>query len=243
MPEAPATSIANASAHAAAKGVDALIAMAASYALDATCEHFYFLRHGQTPCNASRIFQGPDEPLSDLGVRQAKAAAGALASHSIATIVCSSMRRAQQTAALVASEHALTPVDHPGVRERHFGALIGTSSAQIDWACAPEGGETLEALVARTCLGLNQALAHASPTLVVAHGGTLYVNGAAHDSYGCIHDHQELPSQVVPAGNYFVLGDNRPISCDSRDFGLVAADLLKGRVRARFWPISNATVF
>lgn len=175
MPEAPATSIANASAHAAAKGVDALIAMAASYDLDATCEHFYFLRHGQTPCNASRIFQGPDEPLSDLGVRQAKAAAGVLASHSIATIVCSSMRRAQQTAALVASEHAMTPVDHSGVRERHFGALIGTSSAQIDWACAPEGGETLAAFVARTCLGLNQALAHASPTLVVAHGGTLYV--------------------------------------------------------------------
>lgn len=78
---------------------------------------------------------------------------------------------------------------------------------------------------------------------IAMHGGTLYVNGAAHDSYGCIHDHQELPSQVVPAGNYFVLGDNRPISCDSRDFGLVAADLLKGRVRARFWPISNATVF
>lgn len=75
------------------------------------------------------------------------------------------------------------------------------------------------------------------------HGGTLYVNGAARDSYGCIHDQQELPAQVVPAGNYFVLGDNRPISCDSRDFGLVAADLLKGRVRARFWPIGNATVF
>jgi signal peptidase I len=75
------------------------------------------------------------------------------------------------------------------------------------------------------------------------HSGTLFVNGAAHDSYGCIHDLQEMPSQVVPAGNYFVLGDNRPISCDSRDFGLVAADLLKGRVRARFWPIGNATVF
>lgn len=75
------------------------------------------------------------------------------------------------------------------------------------------------------------------------HGGTLFVNGAQSDSYGCIHDHQELPPLVVPKEHYFVLGDNRPISCDSRDFGLVAQSLLKGRVRARFWPFANATFF
>jgi len=75
------------------------------------------------------------------------------------------------------------------------------------------------------------------------HQGTLFVNGEPRDAYGCIHDHQELAASTVPAGHYFVLGDNRPISCDSRDFGLVAQELLKGRVRARFWPIASATVF
>jgi signal peptidase I len=75
------------------------------------------------------------------------------------------------------------------------------------------------------------------------HGGTLFVNGAPHDSYGCIPDRQELAPLVVPAGNYFVLGDNRPISCDSREFGLVAQQLLKGRVRARFWPLASASLF
>jgi signal peptidase I len=40
-----------------------------------------------------------------------------------------------------------------------------------------------------------------------------------------------------------VLGDNRPISCDSREFGLVPQELLKGRVRVRFWPLATATVF
>jgi signal peptidase I len=47
----------------------------------------------------------------------------------------------------------------------------------------------------------------------------------------------------VPPEQFFVLGDNRPISCDSREFGLVAAEMLKGRVRARFWPLSTASVF
>jgi signal peptidase I len=75
------------------------------------------------------------------------------------------------------------------------------------------------------------------------HGGTLFVNGEPHDSYGCIQDQQDLPERTVPPQHYFVLGDNRPISCDSRDFGLVAAELLKGRVRARFWPLASASVF
>lgn len=73
--------------------------------------------------------------------------------------------------------------------------------------------------------------------------GTLFVNGEPHDGYGCIHDQQDLPESTVPPQHYFVLGDNRPISCDSRDFGLVAEALLKGRVRARFWPLADATVF
>lgn len=73
--------------------------------------------------------------------------------------------------------------------------------------------------------------------------GTLLVNGTPADDYGCIPDHQDLPNFTVPAEQFFVLGDNRPISCDSREFGLVPQNLLKGKVRVRFWPLGSASMF
>ncbi|MEO6597513.1 MAG: signal peptidase I [Planctomycetota bacterium] len=78
---------------------------------------------------------------------------------------------------------------------------------------------------------------------VAMHNGELFVNDEAADTYGCIADHEELPALTVPPDNFFVLGDNRPISCDSRDFGLVRQELIKGKVRVRFWPLVNAKVF
>jgi signal peptidase I len=73
--------------------------------------------------------------------------------------------------------------------------------------------------------------------------GDLFVDGVRLEGFGCIRDHADFGPLQVPTGQYFVLGDNRPISCDSRDFGLVPGELLKGRVRARFWPLAAAAVF
>ncbi|MGE3173137.1 MAG: signal peptidase I [Planctomycetota bacterium] len=74
--------------------------------------------------------------------------------------------------------------------------------------------------------------------------GQLWVNGEmAPDEWTCIADCDTTRDIVVPRGSYFVLGDNRPISCDSREFGLVPEELLKGRVRARFWPLDRMAMF
>lgn len=159
-------------------GIDRLVELAAAERLAPACERFHFLRHGQTECNARRIFQSPDEPLNAAGLAQAERAAALLAGEPLGAIVCSDLPRTRQTAETVARHHALAPVFAEGLRERHFGGLIGTSSARIDWACAPEGGETLEIFVARTRQALASALSQSGSTLVVAHGGTLYVLAA-----------------------------------------------------------------
>jgi broad specificity phosphatase PhoE len=159
-------------------GFDALVRLAAADPISPEVDHFYFLRHGQTGRNAARIYQSVDEPLSELGQQQAARAAERLAGEPIRTIVASDSRRAFDTANAVAERLRVVPLPREDLRERHFGALIGTSSVDLDWACAPEGGETLQQFVDRKRVALTFALAQPAPVLVVAHGGTLYVLAA-----------------------------------------------------------------
>lgn len=48
---------------------------------------------------------------------------------------------------------------------------------------------------------------------------------------------------VLKEGEYFVLGDNRDESIDSRSFGIVRGDHLTGRVFIRLWPLNKITVY
>jgi probable phosphoglycerate mutase len=160
-------------------GLARLIDLAAAPPLAPACDHFYFLRHGQTAGNAQRIFQAVDAPLSELGLAQAARAAERLAGEPIRSVVCSDARRAFDTAHAVATGLGMAPLRFEGLRERNFGALIGSSSAELDWACEPEGGETLPQFVARKRAALEAALAHPAPVLIVAHGGSLFVLAAA----------------------------------------------------------------
>jgi signal peptidase I len=43
----------------------------------------------------------------------------------------------------------------------------------------------------------------------------------------------------VPEGSYFVLGDNRAASCDSRNWGPLPRSKIIGRVIATYWPLSR----
>ena len=80
--------------------------------------------------------------------------------------------------------------------------------------------------------------------VVELRGGRVHINGVLVDeAFAHIADADTTVSTVVPAEHFYVLGDNRPISCDSREFGLVRAELVKGTVRFRFWPFERMGVF
>jgi signal peptidase I len=52
-----------------------------------------------------------------------------------------------------------------------------------------------------------------------------------------------LTRQTVPAHEYFVMGDNRSDSEDSRFFGPIPGSLIVGRVVFRIWPLSRLHLF
>jgi len=136
---------------------------------------FIFLRHGETEGNARRVYQASDIPLNPTGQAQARRAAEYLSAHPVGRILASDMRRAWQTAQAAAEVVGAPVIAEPRLRERWFGDLVGKSSAELDWRNEPPNGESLHEFVARTQAGIYDALDTEASTLLVAHGGSLYV--------------------------------------------------------------------
>ena len=59
--------------------------------------------------------------------------------------------------------------------------------------------------------------------------------------YGGAFLHENEPIQIPP-GEYFVSGDNRPGSSDSREFGLIAGTAFIGQAFLRYWPPQDAGI-
>ncbi|MFH1896150.1 MAG: signal peptidase I, partial [bacterium] len=46
----------------------------------------------------------------------------------------------------------------------------------------------------------------------------------------------------IPEESYIVMGDNRPVSSDSREWGFVKYSQIVGKALVRYWPINKTTV-
>ena len=77
----------------------------------------YFIRHGQTDSNITGAQQTPTEPLNATGQEQARIVAARVKHLPVERLLCSSMTRAEQTAATIGDACGLTPEPHDLFRE------------------------------------------------------------------------------------------------------------------------------
>ncbi|MFT4605274.1 MAG: broad specificity phosphatase PhoE [Rhodothermales bacterium] len=91
----------------------------------------YLARHGETDYNRRKLMQGRsiDASLNEVGIRQAEALSGRMAGESLDAIYASTLKRAQETADLLASPHQLKPRILPDLVEMAWGDLEGTPIA------------------------------------------------------------------------------------------------------------------
>ena len=110
----------------------------------------YLTRHGETVDNANKIMQGQVQgQLNEVGVRQAEELRDRLASVHFDAFVASDLKRAIDTARIVAALHGLDVVTTPLLRERDWGAFTGRYIPDIQNETWPDDVESLEQLQRR----------------------------------------------------------------------------------------------
>jgi signal peptidase I len=91
---------------------------------------------------------------------------------------------------------------------------------------------------------IKRVIALPGDTLKIDHG-VVYVNGKQiPEPYvpQQFEDDRSQPEMTIPAHEYFVMGDHRSISSDSREFGPVDHDLIYGKAAFVYWPMDQAGV-
>jgi len=75
--------------------------------------------------------------------------------------------------------------------------------------------------------------------------GEVWLNGKPVDE-GYVprryRDNRSMAEMIVPDDTYFMMGDHRSISSDSREFGPVERDLIYGKAVFVYWPAKDAGV-
>lgn len=70
--------------------------------------------------------------------------------------------------------------------------------------------------------------------------GIVFIDGEAlEEPYAVSANRVDLAAELVPEGHYFVMGDNRPASSDSREWGPLPGENIVGKAWLTLWPVSD----
>jgi broad specificity phosphatase PhoE len=162
----------------------------------------YLARHGESDWNVANRFQGViDRPLTDRGRRQAHELAEKLADKDVDAVYSSPLRRALDTATIVAARYELEPIQDAGLREVDVGSWAGLSRVDVQarfpeaferWLRGGHGwedGESYDEMSARVLAAVERIARHhqGSDVLLVSHGGPIR---AIHAAAAGMHVHE-----------------------------------------------------
>ena len=110
----------------------------------------YLVRHGETIDNARQIMQGQTQGcLNEQGREQAQQVAQRLADEAFDAIIASDLRRAIQTAEIIAVPHGLPVSTTPLLRERDWGSFTGRFIPDLKGEVWPDDIESEQSLLQR----------------------------------------------------------------------------------------------
>ena len=110
----------------------------------------YLVRHGETVDNANQIMQGQTHgQLNETGIEQAWQLCRQLEGVHFDAFLSSDLKRAVDTAAIIAGPHHMQVVTTPLLRERDWGAFTGRFIPDLKGLDFPSDVESLEQLLKR----------------------------------------------------------------------------------------------
>lgn len=133
----------------------------------------YLVRHGETVDNAAQIMQGQTQgQLNEHGKQQAETLRDKMTAKPIDAFVASDLRRAIDTATIIAQPHGKEVATTPLLRERDWGSFTGRYIPSLKGETWPDDIETLDALQdrARQFLSLIRSEYPEQTVLAVGHG-------------------------------------------------------------------------
>jgi len=94
---------------------------------------FYLVRHGNTAWNRETRFRGQtDVPLDESGLAQARATARSLADVGLVAVFASPLKRAFNTAEMIAQEAGLTARPLPDLLDVNYGVWQGMTPREVE---------------------------------------------------------------------------------------------------------------